>query len=196
MNYKLNSALGLPLVTAKTIRESVGEQGLHTPSTGLTNPFDDKLPYDKQFFPRQSPIPDMSLQGYGETIGGRRIQKPFKESPEGSWTLPNTFANDYRVKQSNYKALKGLKTNEDKFSNALSPADQATAAEMFKEPEKQEVDNIIPPRDNSMPDYQVEQLERAERESNGFFGMDKTRLLLGALGLVVVVGAYSMFKNK
>ena len=67
---------------------------------------------------------------------------------------------------------------------------------MFKEPEKQEVDNIIPPRDNSMPDYQVEQLERAERESNGFFGMDKTRLLLGALGLVVVVGAYSMFKNK
>ena len=112
MNYKLNSALGLPLVTSKTIQESVDEQGLHTPSIGLTNPFDDKAAYDKRFYPGQSPIPDLSLQMYGETIGGRRVEKPFTAAPKGSWVLPNTFQSDYKAKQSNFKVLKGMWTTE------------------------------------------------------------------------------------
>ena len=204
MNYKLNRALGLPLVTSKTIQESVEEQGLHTPSIGLTNPFDDKAAYDKRFFPGESPIPDLSLQGYGETINGERVEKPFLPAPKTSWTLPNYFQSDYRVKKSNFKSLKGLYKENDKFSNAADPFNESMPENTFKEPTKDEDtfdspnmgndDDFIAPRPNLAPMDQQE--FKTEADSNGLFGIDKKRLVIGVLALGAGILAFTMLRKK
>ena len=63
MKHNINKELRLPVITKQTTINSIASQGLHTPSIGGTQPFDDKAAYDKQFYPTNPPVPDMSLQG-------------------------------------------------------------------------------------------------------------------------------------
>ena len=195
MNYKLNQRLGLPLVTSKTIEKSIQDQGLHTPSIGMTNPFNNDAAYDKAFYGNKAPIPDLSL----EMVKGAK-NKSFKSiKEEGSWFVKNDFASDYSNKPLNFKFDNNSAIMKKAWSNAIDPDGGKEAIEMNERETLKEdgldSDTIIPPRDNSMPDYQVEELKRKERQEKfaQFLKDNKTMIMVGG-ALLLGFGAYKILK--
>ena len=167
----------------------------------VLKPFDDKAAYDKQFYPSNAPVPDMSLQGMDneKTSWGDRTAKQARDS----WKIPNLFAGSYSSKEKNFEVLKGtspargVRINPPKKSNmvdnareyhyATVPNEVANQAltELEENETKPEVETTISTRPMSI---ELED-DRSEKDD----GINKIFFVGGGLLLAYVL--YSVIKK-
>ena len=192
MKHNINKELRLPVITKQTTINSIAAQGLHTPSIGGTQPFDDKAAYDKQFYPTNPPVPDMSLQGMDseKTSWGDRTAKQARDS----WKMPNLFAGSYSSKEKNFEVLKGTKEKSNmvdyarKYHYASVPNEVANQAltELEENASKPE-DTIV----HSTKPLVIANLEEERSEKDD--GINKIFFVGGGLLLAYVL--YSVIKK-